>query len=773
MRCRVRSVLFAAGILAAVLIAPSVSAAPSDGKWAGSRSPAVHRIPLKDEFDQKIIPTEKNPYPFSSRYTCAPCHVYENIATGRHFNAFSPSAAAGRPGEPWVWLDERTGTQIPLSARTWPGMFKPADLGITEWNFTQLFGRHLPGGGPAEPKDADITPESRWTVSGKAEINCLACHNAARIQDHSEWARQMLRENFRWAATAAAGFGEVGGMAVRLKGTWDLADGPNPDDSEWAVVPTVKYNPALFDSKFEASFDLAYPPKDGSCLACHSNAPAGSRKFAFDDDVHTAAGISCAACHRNDINHDIIRGYEDEAKDNPALVSPDFTCRACHLGTENKKGLGSAGRMGAPYPYHKGFPEIHFERLSCTVCHSGPLPADQPTQVRIARANRLGIFGAADWSTELPVIVEPVYKRDTNGLLAPHRMMWPAYWGILEGDAVKPLRPEEIQAAAGDILFPERSVIRILAALRGLASSPGEPVLVMDGKYFEQNLDGGLTPHPYKTEEASTGWFFAALKDGAIKPFWPEFLPAEAEAAAEPEAQIQQVLEALAATAGIAGDPAIAYRGFLYRMVDGGLTKTERKGPEAKGTEWLRVKADTQEPMIPDFEKEAVGALSGSEYRLTESQAARVLEALAKDGAKNRVYVSGGKLFALDEKGRLQAFDHKAAEPVAWPLAHQVRPARQALGWNGCTDCHSLSSDFFFARVGGRGPLLTEKTASSAAVAFMKVGNPYHRLFGLSYVGRPYFKIVLAIAAFLIGALLLTALVQAVGRASGLIEKRK
>jgi len=763
----------AAAILAAGLAGAALAAASTDGKWAGSRSPAVHRIPLMDEFNQKIVPTEKNPYPFSTRFTCAPCHVYETIAGGRHFNASMKGAPAGRPGEPWIWLDERTGTQIPISERTWPGIFKPADLGLTAWNLTVLFGRHLPGGGSAEPAAKDETPESRWTVSGKAEINCLACHNASKLQDHSEWAMQMLRENFRWAATAAAGFGEVGGMASRLKATWDLADGPNPDDSEWAVVPTVKYDPALFDSKFAAFFDLAYPPKDRSCLACHANTPAGSRKFEFDDDVHTAAGIACASCHRNDITHDTIRGYEGEDKDNPKLASADFTCRACHIGEENRKGLGRAGRMGAPFPKHKGFPEVHFERLACTVCHSGPLPAAEPARVRTARANRLGIFGKADWSTELPVTVEPVYRRDTNGKLTPHRMMWPAYWGTLEQGLVKPLRPEVVQTAAGEILFPELAITRILAALGGLPGLEGQPVLVTDGRYYEANIDGGLTSFPAAGDPAAAGWFFASVKDGRIKPFWPDFDPANAEAAAEPETAMQPALEALAAMAGAPGAPAVIYKGYQYRLVDGALEKTEKKDAAAAGTAWLWLKDDTRLPMLSDLEREAVSSLTGTEKRLTESQVSRVLELLARQGSKNPVYISDGKLFRLDEKGRLEAANHPAAEPVAWPMAHQVRPARQALGWNGCTDCHSVSSNFFFSRVEAQGPLLTSKAASAAGVSFMKLNIPYHRLFGLSYLGRPYFKIVLGIAAFLIGAILLAALVQAVGRWSGLAEKRK
>ncbi len=429
--------------------------------------------------------------------------------------------------------------------------------------------------------------------------------------------------------------------------------------------------------------------------------------------------------------------------------------------------------MGAPYPYHKGFPEVHFERLACTVCHSGPLPADEPARVRTARANRLGIFGVADWSTDLPVVVEPVYRRDTNGKLAPHRMMWPAYWGVLEGDMVKPLRPEVVLSAAGETLFPERAVIRVLTALRGMSERPGEPVLIIDGKYFEQNVDGGLTPHPVSGEATPAGWHFAAVDNGKVKPFWPDFDPANAEAAAEPEGAIQRVLEALAAMAGAPGTPAVTYKNSQYRLIEGAIEKTELKDPPAGESGWLWIKNETRLPMLTDEERNAAATLPGSEHRLTEGQVVSVLKALAGGEAKIPVYISGGKLFRLDANGALETVEYPAAEPVAWPMAHQVRPARQSLGWNGCTDCHSASSDFFFTRVEGRGPLLTAKTDSAAGVSFMDLSNPYHRLFGLSYLGRPYFKIVLAFAAFLIGAVLLAALVQAVGRISGLIEKRK
>jgi hypothetical protein len=769
---RIRSRALPAILGVAILLGTTVFVSTAQEKWAGSRSTPVHRIPLKDENNQPIVPTESNPLPFSARYTCAPCHNYETIKAGWHFNASSPAAPSGRPGEPWIWVDERTGTQIPISERSWKGVFKPADLGLSSWDFSLLFGRHLPGGGPAEPADEAMTPASRWSVSGKAEINCLGCHNAAKVQNHSEWAKQILRENFRWAATAAAGLGEVGGIASRLAPTWDVFDGANPDDSEWAVAPSVKYDRTLFDSKHRAFLDIAYPPNDEGCLACHSTAPTAMKKFAFDDDIHRAAGISCASCHRNDVSHAMIRGYAGEAKDNPALLSEDFTCEACHLGGNGE----TPGRMGAPYPRHKGIPEVHFKRVSCTACHSGPLPEKEPARVRTARANRLGIFGAADWSTDLPSVVEPVFKRDTNGKITPHRMMWPAYWGVLENETVRPIRPEVVQAAAGAILYPEKTVTRILAALMNAADRQGTPVLVLDGKTYEPNLDGGLTAKPYPGNQPAAGPFWASVKDGVVTPLVPDFDPANAEAAAEPDAAIQKLLEALRAAEAAPGEPAAVIKGYIYKLVDGTLEKTERKATApavSNKVEWIWVRGEETLPFLPEFEKAAVMSLTGTDHTLTEAQVTRGLEILARNGTANPVYISGGKLLQLDDKGLLKAADHPAAEPVAWPLAHQVRPARQALGFNGCTDCHRIDSNFFFSTVEAQGPLQSTKISRRSGTTFMGLDHPYHRLFGLSFIGRPYFKIVLGIAAFAIGAILLAALVFAVGRVSGLIEKRR
>jgi hypothetical protein len=130
-------------------------------------------------------------------------------------------------------------------------------------------------------------------------------------------------------------------------------------------------------------------------------------------------------------------------------------------------------------------------------------------------------------------------------------------------------------------------------------------------------------------------------------------------------------------------------------------------------------------------------------------------------------------VFYLDKKGKLEAGSDEAAAPVAWPLAHEVRPARMALGTNGCTDCHEAGSRFLFGRIKGYGPLRTSRVEVRSIHSFMGLGKPYHFFFGLSFAVRPPFKVVLAAASLVIGAILLIAVLLALGRASGLIEKRR
>ncbi|MDH5706116.1 MAG: cytochrome c3 family protein [Candidatus Aminicenantes bacterium] len=766
------------GLMAAPFLSPQAEQKPQP--WDGSRTTAVHLIPLKDEFDQPIVPTVPNPLPYSTRYTCAPCHDYSVIEQGLHFSATAASQH-GRPGEPWVLADFQTGTVLPLSYHDWKGMWDPQELGLTFWDFTLLFGRHMTGGGMSEPEIKETSPESRWNVSGRLEINCMGCHNASRMQSHSEWAKQVLRHNFRWAGTAASGLGEVGGMASRLPGTWDIYDGPNPDDTEWAVVPFVKYDRESFDSKHRVFFDIAPKIEDQRCLACHSVTQAGVKRYTAAEDIHSAAGIKCVDCHRNDVSHAMIRGYEGEDIDYQNSEVKEFSCQGCHLGRDlKKKGRNGSGRLGAPYPKHAGIPAVHFERLSCTVCHSGPVPAREMTQVRTSRANRLGIYGVAQWSTAWPSIVEPVFVRERSGKISPHRLMWPAFWGRMEGEKILPLEPSLIQQAAGYILTVEEDVARILTTISLYSEIEGIPVLVLSGKVYEPNVDGRLDVSSVGDEAPSGKAIWAVKQEGKVSPIIPEFDPDAETPDPDIESRIQMLLESLAMVENPPGRPALIYRKALYQITEGYLEKVENPEEPAEKAGFVWVQDGRIIPMVTDFQVRTMTALVGYEQSLTEEQVKEVLKVLSQIKSssgqspnQDYFYISGGRMFRLDAEGSLFSAPHPAAEPVVWPLGHQVRPAQQSLGANGCKDCHSAGSAFFFAGVDGVGPLKTQSVAQSSAHAFMGLSKPYQKLFGLSFTGRPAFKVILFAAAALVGSLILIIILLALGKLSGIIEKRR
>ncbi len=215
-----------------VLISMSIYWAPAlaqDAKLGdvsdGNRSIPVHLINLYDEEGSLIRPGDEPVLPFSTKQTCLPCHDYRKISSGWHFNAANPDVPAGRRGEPWILVDQRTATQIPLSYRPWPGTYRPEQVGLQPMRFIQMFGRHTPGGGVGED-EALQTPEffMRWLVSGKLEINCLSCHNADPAHDQAEYANQIAHQNFRWAASASSGLASVRGSAEKMPDNYTITE---------------------------------------------------------------------------------------------------------------------------------------------------------------------------------------------------------------------------------------------------------------------------------------------------------------------------------------------------------------------------------------------------------------------------------------------------------------------------------------------------------------------------------------------------------------------
>ena len=226
----------------------------------GSMSPPPHLIPVYAESEtgekgEQITPDTEFPMPFSTRWTCSDCHNYDLVKKGWHFNVMDSNIPSGRPGEPWVYYDSKLCIQIPLSYRGWQGTFRPEQIGLSEYKFTKIFGRHIPGGGPGEIDTTEADEIGRQLLSGKLEINCLACHNAHYGQDMGGlggYAVQVSRENFRWAATASCEFATVTGSAAQMPMTYDPFM-PDPDQKN---APTVNYHKEAFNENNEVLFQI-------------------------------------------------------------------------------------------------------------------------------------------------------------------------------------------------------------------------------------------------------------------------------------------------------------------------------------------------------------------------------------------------------------------------------------------------------------------------------------------------------------------------------------
>jgi hypothetical protein len=474
----------------------------------GSRSNVVHNINLFDGEGQKIAPDDEPLLPFSTRQTCGACHSYDRIATGWHFNANRRKVAPGRVGQAWIYVDRATATQLPLSYRPWPGTFAPEQAGLTPWKFAQVFGRQMPYP-VSEADESEPDFDARWMVSGEIEINCLACHDAERAHDQAAWAAQIAKQNFRWAAAAASGFASAGGSAKDMPDMYDPFMPPVLDDP-MLIPPSVSYDHDRFDDKGRVFVDIATKIPVERCYFCHSNKDVGTEKWASAEDVHLAAGLVCVDCHRNGLDHAITRGYEgaEAVSNNPPAGL--LSCEGCHLPSASSE-APTSGRLGAPKPRHAGIPTVHFDKLACTACHSGPWPGTRTIRTKTARAHGLGTHNVNKANDALPHIVYPVFIRQSDGKIAPHKVVWPAFWGRLKDGAVTPIAPETVasvaskvfsqarQASSGDwLMLTDEQVVQVLILLSARESDKGGPVYISGGTLGRLNEAGRLieAEHP-------------------------------------------------------------------------------------------------------------------------------------------------------------------------------------------------------------------------------------------------------------------------------------
>jgi hypothetical protein len=476
----------------------------------GSRAVPVHLIRLYDERGANITAGDDLPQPFSTRQTCGKCHACETISGGWHFNAIDANVAPGRPGQPWILVDHATGTQIPLAYRSWPGTFRPEQIGLTPWQFVKRFGRQMPGGGVGELESDEPAEIMRQLVSGKLEVNCLSCHNAHPGQDQSDifgYASQVARENFRWAAAASCEFATVSGSAAAQLDTYD----PLMSDKI-----TVKYREGTFDYKNRVLFDIVRKVPDERCYFCHSNRDIqqDSEKWTTDEDVHLSAGLTCVDCHRSGLEHNITRGYEGENEVSSNPLAATSTCEGCHLGTQSAP-VPKAGRLGAPRPRHAGIPPVHFGKLSCTSCHSGPWPGQKTVRTKTSRAHGLGLHLVNKSDDTLPHIIYPIFAGGHDGKIAPHKLFWPAFWGIIKDDDIAPVAVETVGEMVGKVVAGERpprsgdwlnltaeQISKVLSAM-AQESPEGQPVYVAGGKVYRLGDSGKLAAQPHRAAEPS------------------------------------------------------------------------------------------------------------------------------------------------------------------------------------------------------------------------------------------------------------------------------
>jgi hypothetical protein len=392
------------------------------------RTPYVHILTLYDHDGIAISPDDPQPTPYSPRATCSKCHDYTQISRGWHFSEPDPNAPAGRPGEPWFLIDEETGFARPISGRAPWGFPTPADRKLSHWQMVMRFGRHMTGGGYGEPSDeiADASDEAlRWGISGKLEIDCMICHAADMQHDPTEAANQIEKENFKWIPTVALGLAVIRGEARKVPDDWDPMMPPSPDFPEQAG-PELIYDRTHFDADDRVFFNITRRVPNERCYFCHTTHIVGEdapQRWETDEDVHLAAGLLCVDCHRHGLDHAMTRGYDGEASPTTQPTKSSLTCRGCHLGEAGAASIQAAlgGRLRAPHPQHRGLPPLHFERLTCTACHSGPWPEKSPHRVQTSRAHELGLTSRERTVETTPWIFEPVFGRDLNGRVVAQR----------------------------------------------------------------------------------------------------------------------------------------------------------------------------------------------------------------------------------------------------------------------------------------------------------------------------------------------------------------
>ncbi len=310
-------------------------------------------------------------------------------------------------------------------------------------------------------------------------------------------------------------------------------------------------------------------------------------------------------------------------------------------------------------------------------------------------------------------------------------------WALLKDGQVLPIELDSLgwtveNLTAADAALDDAKVYKILEEIDYESLAEGASVYITGGKVNRwtregvvvEDLPAGITAADKSwgdlatvtaegaEENAPVTYTFKAFDAETIKKVAAEMLGSEHDACRE------RISNRLAKISGIAPEGSLAVylaNGKCYQVdvtEDGNVLKDVEMpaGAPANTPFWGLLAEGKVNPLVPAYVTEAIGSDA-----LTEAQINLVLAALGEDGKV--AYISGGMLHARSGDS-LSASEHEDAKPYAWTMGHDVRPAQQALGAGGCTDCHSKDAPFFFAEVA---PVSPANVALASAVPMLKL----------------------------------------------------
>jgi len=393
---------------------------------------------LKNEHGQRITPTRNSTDPYSPRKTCGTCHGYMTITSGTHFQqGFDEMKGGYDPKRPWILSPgsfgkggdpgtftgrvaaKKNAVARNMGLSTYDWITAGGKIGSKGQVISTAPGWTHPGGGPMEfgrkadgrrdlsktlthgeplrplPLDGDYssryTPDGRsyFRASGVIEGDCLMCHLRGYRLDRRN--RQLSLRNYRWAATAGAGLGEVRGAVFTFHNPDAGPDVEGYDRGSWnfSTRPAVRYaweDRKIFtlEGKFRGNTLISKSVETDSCTQCHRD--MDSRKsgtlYLPAGDLHLKAGLRCTDCHTlagrtqaERLRHHIGKGWSPTATARNDLDGAGMkTCAACHLeGQYRPTRPGMPKEVKNPDNIHRSLfhkATFHFYLLHCTACHA-------------------------------------------------------------------------------------------------------------------------------------------------------------------------------------------------------------------------------------------------------------------------------------------------------------------------------------------------------------------------------------------------------------------